>query len=190
MLNCRGPTGPTGPGITGPTGPTGPAAVAVIFLQPSIGWTSETQGANQGQNEFPVNKVNTAAAQFASGSQSFWEISDILPGYNGGDIRYQVCWFGLSADVDSVKYSFQAQMYANGDAIDQAFGAAVFVTQTNAGNGDENVTPLSGPVVIRGRVAGNGRIQFKLGREATAAPSSDFAHIAQVTGVLVFYTRA
>ena len=140
----------------------------------------------QQQIESPTNKENYIVALFANGSQTSgtWKLR--MPNdWNGGAFNVDVRWSADSAATDSVKWILQARAYDNGDTIDQAFGAAVNVTQANAGQNKLNVTtPLA--VTPAGSTTGGCTVLLQISRDA----ADSLAAVARLWMAALTYTRA
>jgi hypothetical protein len=98
----------------------------------------------------------------------------------------QFIWAADSASGNSVVWGCQARAYADSDALDQAFGAAVEVTDANNAQNDTNISAATGAITIGGSpVAGQMMIVqvYRLGSGA-----DNLAATAKLIQVILTYT--
>lgn len=181
----EGGTGPQGP--QGPQGATGAAAPKVLILYPLLGVTSLTSGAGSiKQEETATNKQNTDSVQFAQGGISYWEEDTELPGWTGGTITATYVWFAASASTNPAVWGIQGRAYSDGAVLDDTWGTAVEVTDANNGNGDVNISVVSGPVTLAGAVGGTQHVQLRGYRKGTGADT--LAATAKLLYIRIDYT--
>ena len=194
---AQGSSGPQGPqGATGSQGPqgaqgaTGTAAASQLFFVAATLWTSTTNGASGiAQIETPVNKVNTFVVDFVQGIVSYAEVDIEMPSsWDGGSFIATFYWIANSAAAQSVVWAIQAAAYANGEALDKAFGTAVEVTDANSGTNEVNISGTTAVFVASGTPAGGQHVQFRMYRDGTNV-SDTLAATARLLGVLVTYTN-
>ena len=80
----------------------------------------------------------------------------------------------------------QARAYADSDAIDQAFGGAIEVTDANNATYDENVSAATGAITIGGVPAAGQWVQFQVYRLGSGA--DNLAASACLIEVIITYT--
>jgi hypothetical protein len=191
-----GPTGPTGTpgsatntGATGPTGTPNPTLGQIILTAPG-GWASQTNGANAiNQVEAPTNHVNYIVADFLQSVQAFIEWQLALPAdYNGGTLTAVFYWLSPTASTNSVVWGLQGRAFANGNAIDAAYGTAQEVTQANGGNAVVNISTATAAITLAGTTPAAGQhAQFRAYRLGSG--SDNLAATARLLEIRVSYTR-
>jgi hypothetical protein len=165
-------------------------AVAELCLTASGSWTSLTNGASAiAQLETPTAKVNYFVVQFLQAVQSFVEWDVAMPAdWNGGTFTATFYWLAASASTNAVVWGLQGRAYADGDAIDQAFGAAAEVTDANNGNNLVNISAASAAVTLAGAsLAGGQHVQFRAYRLGSGA--DNLAATANLLEVRLTYLR-
>jgi hypothetical protein len=132
---------------------------------------SLTNGANSiTQVEAATNKENYLVVQFLQSAQSFCEWKGFLPStYDGSALVATFYWIAASALTDSVVWGLQARAYADGNAIDKAFGAAQEVTDANNGTSDVNISAATAGITPAGAPAAGQHIQFRAYRLGSGA---------------------
>jgi len=160
-----------------------------LCLTASGAWASLTNGAAAlAQLESPLNKVNYFVAEFLQAVQSFLEWDFAMPAdWDGEAVDATFHWASLAAATDSVVWGLQGRSYADGASIDQAFGAAVEVTDANHGAGFLNVSPVASAVTFAGAPAGGQHVQVRAYRLGSGA--DNLAATANLLEVRVTYGR-
>lgn len=132
---------------------------------------SLTNGANSiTQVEAGTNKVNYLVVQFLQAVQSFAEWKTVLPSsYAGTPFIATFFWIAADASLNSVVWGLQARAYADGNAIDQAYGAAQEVTDANTGTNDVNISDPSAGITAAGAPAAGQHVQFRAYRLGSGA---------------------
>ena len=80
----------------------------------------------------------------------------------------------------------QARAYTDSDALDQAFGAAVEVTDANNAQNDVNISDATGAITIAGAPAAGQMLQVKVYRLGSGA--DNLAATAKLLQVIITYT--
>lgn len=173
----------------GPPGPPGPAGSAEIFVTAAAVWQSLTNGASAiSQIETTTNKVNTFVADFLQAAQSFVEFDIPLPqDYNGGTMTAVFYWIANSASANFVVWGIQGRAYADGAALDQAFGTAIEATDANTGTNQVNISAVTAAITLAGAPAAGQHAQFRIYRLGSGA--DNLAATARFLGAKLFYTR-
>jgi hypothetical protein len=109
--------------------------------------------------------------------------------YNGGTITAIFYWVAGTASTNSVRWGLQARSYADGDAIDQAFGTAQEVTDANQANDDVNISAATPAITIGGTPAAHNFVQFRAYRNPANAADT-LAATAELLAIKITYTRA
>ncbi len=153
-------------------------------------WSSLTNGASAiAQLETPVNKVNYFVVQFLQAVQSFAEWDFAMPSdWDGGAVSAVVHWSAASASTNAVVWGVQGRAYADGAAIDQAFGAAVEVTDANHGADMLNISGVAAAIIFAGAPAGGQHVQVRAYRLGSGA--DNLAATANLLEVRIVYGRA
>ena len=188
-----GPTGPTQAGPTGPTGSTGPTGTAPsgqIILTAVGGWPSTTNGcADPQQIEYGTNDIDLWVADFDGTTDEFMQWIVVMPSdYDAGTVTAVFHWLADSASGDNVIWALQGRAYGDGEAIDQAWGTAQAVTDTNTGQNQENITAATAAITLRGTPAANEHAQFRAYRDADNV-SDDLAADARLIAIRITFTR-
>lgn len=149
---------------------------------------STTGGATAlAQTETTTNKVNFKYIEFDQSTDQSAQFSMAMPdNWDGGAITYRVYWTATSG-TGNVVWALQGRSYGDDDALDQAFGTAVTITDTLLAANDMHVTSESGNVTMAGTPAAGEMIHCKLYRDADAAGDSLTAS-ARILAVRVEYT--
>ena len=109
--------------------------------------------------------------------------------YDGGTVTAVFLWLANSANTDDVVWGMQGRAYADNDAIDQAWGAAETVTDTNNAQNDLNISAATGAITIGGGPAASELVQFRGYRDADNG-SDDLAADARLISVRITFTRS
>ena len=135
-----------------------------------------------------VNDVNIQTLDFVQAAQKYAEWTAYLPAnYTAAaTITATFVWAANSASTNSVVWGCQARAYADSDAIDQAFGAAVEVTDANNNTNDVNISAATAAITIAGAPAAGQMVQFKVYRLGSGA--DNLAATANLLQVIITYT--
>lgn len=143
-----------------------------LTLSGAGGWFSKTNPVNavQKQIELVGSLTNLFVAQFPAAVQSFFEWGYPIPSqWGSATVMARVQWLAQDASTNPVVWGLQGRIYAPGDPLDAAMGAAVETTSANTGNELMNYSATFGPITLAG-VAGSGRhAQFRLYRLGSGA---------------------
>lgn len=162
---------------------------ATLCLTAAGCWTSLTSGASAiAQLETAANKVNYFVVEFLQAVQSFSEWDLAMPDdWDGGPVSAQFCWLATSASTNAVVWGLQGRAYADGAAIDQAFGAAVEVTDANHGTDLVNISPTTAAITLAGAPAAGQHVQIRAYRLGSGA--DNLAATANLLEVRLAYGR-
>ncbi len=156
------------------------------------GWPSVTSGANPPTiTQTTTNAVNFYYIGFPDGaSATFANWAMPMPSdYNGGTITAVFYWVAGTASTNSVRWGLAARAYADGDAIDQAFGTQQQVTDANQANDDVNISAPTPAITIGGTPAAGNFVQFRANRNP-ADGADTLAATAELLAIRITYTRA
>lgn len=162
-----------------------------LFLSLAGGWTGTTApDAGFYTAETSTNKVNFRGTKFpASASDVNHEHGCIMPGnYNGGTITAKPIFYTTSTDASShtIVFSLQAVAFADGDAMDTAYGTAVTSTKTCASSIANTIIigDATAAITIANTPAGGKWVQFRTTRVGSDTHTGDIV----LLGWLVTYT--
>lgn len=170
-------------------GVTGVAPAGKLFLSATGGYPSTTNGcADPVQVEFGTNDVDKWLADFDPDSDEFMQWSVPLPSdWDGGTVTAVFYWIANSASGNSAVWGLQARAAGDGDAIDQAFGAAQTVTDANTGQNNENISTTTVAITVANAGASR-QIHWRAFRDADNV--SDNLNVdARLDGIMVTFIR-
>ncbi len=148
---------------------------------------SKTNGAiAQAMIEMPTNKQTLLLPAFPDGATKSVEWDVIVPdSYDGGTVKFKVYWTANSTSANSVKWGLKARAYGDDDALDQAYGTEVTITDANKSTAfDLNISDESEALSIGGTPAGGKLLHFCLSR--LGADAADTLTVdAYLIGVLL-----
>lgn len=161
-----------------------------ISLSAAGGWASLTNGASAiVQIESTMNLVNSFVVDFLTAVQSFFEWDFAMPSdWDGGTITAVFYWIANSASANSAVWGFQGRAYADANALDGAFGAAVEVTDANNGTNLVNQSAATGAITIAGSPGASRHVQFRAYRLGSGA--DNLAATARLLEVRLTYGRS
>ena len=136
---------------------------------------------------FTSNNIDMRVITFDGSTQEFANFTDVLPSnYDGGTVTFQAYWTGVTG-TGTVNWKLSARAYADSDAIDQATGSEVAVTDTIITNDDLHISPESGAVTIAGSPAANQLVQWRISRGAGADSNNTDQRLI---GYRIYYKKA
>ena len=105
--------------------------------------------------------------------------------WNGGAVSFVFVWTNASGlTTETVAFGIKGRAYADSDAIDQAYGTEVVVTDTWLAQNDIHITDESALVTPSGNLQGGQWCQFKITRKVA---SDDLTGDARLIGVRLKY---
>jgi hypothetical protein len=159
------------------------------FVLTSGMWVSITSGgAGAVKQEMSTNKQNCNQLQFVNGSTTYYECAFPMPAdYNGGTVAAVFYWSANSASTNSVTWGLQARCYADGDAIDQAWGTAQEVSDANGASAfTQRISSATSAITIGGSPAANQLVRWRAYRKT----GDTLAVTALLDCIQIGYTRA
>jgi hypothetical protein len=117
-------------------------------------------------------------AQWNVGMPSDWD---------GGTVTAVFYWTVTGGAAGTVIWGFQGISYGDGEAIDQAWGAAQTVTDNWIDNDVEHITAATAAVTLYGTPAAGEDVQFRAYRNATG---DTMAADARLIKIRVTFTRS
>jgi hypothetical protein len=161
-----------------------------LVLTGAGGWPSMTSGcATNVKIETPTNKQNLYVLDFDPDAIEYAEWSVEMPdAWDGGTITATLEWTANDATTNAVVWGLQGRAYADGDAIDAAWGAAQEVTDANGGTAyQRRKTAATAAITLAGSPAGGQTVQLRAYRKATAGADT-LAADARLISITVKYT--
>jgi hypothetical protein len=153
-------------------------------LTPATGHPATTAGcAVEVVSESTTNDVNLKTFDFDQTTQEHAEWSVWMPDdWNAGTVTAKFCWTAASG-TGTVTWGIQGRSFADDDAIDQAFGTGVTVTDTLLATGDIHITSATAAVTLTGAGAGE-LVQLRVYRDIADTLNAD----ARLIAVKLYYT--
>jgi hypothetical protein len=184
-------TGTSGTSGVGTSGTSGASPTGQIILTAAGSWPSITSGASSPiQGETTTNDVNFYYVSFADSVTSYTNWAMAMPSdYNGGTITAVFYWISPSASTNSVVWGLSARAFADGDALDQAFGTVQTATDANQALDDVNISAATAAITIGGTPAASNYVQFRAERQGGAGGDT-LAAVAELLQIRITYTRA
>jgi hypothetical protein len=170
----------------------GGSVTGQLVLTAGGGWPSITNGCQSPTlAQTTTNAVNFYYLGFADAAQTFANWAMPMPSdYNGGTITAVFYWVTSVATAADVVWGIQARAYNDSDALDQAFGTAQTVTDTNnSAIDDVNISAATSAITIGGTPAAGSYVQFRVYRDG-AAVGDTLTAVAELLSVRITYTRA
>jgi hypothetical protein len=175
-----------------PSGGGGGSVTGQLVLTAGGGWPSITNGCQSPTlAQTTTNQVNFYYLGFADAAQTFANWAMPMPSdYNGGTITAVFYWTAPVATAAAVVWGIQARAYNDSDLLDQAFGTAQTVTDTNnSAIDDVNISAATSAITIGGTPAAGSYVQFRVYRDG-AAVGDTLTAVAELLSVRITYTRA
>jgi hypothetical protein len=175
-----------------PSGGGGGSVTGQLILTAGGGWPSITNGCQSPTlAQTTTNQVNFYYLGFADAAQTFANWAMPMPSdYNGGTITAVFYWVAPVATAADVVWGIQARAYNDSDLLDQAFGTAQTVTDTNnSAIDDVNISAATSAITIGGTPAAGSYVQFRVYRDG-AAVGDTLTAVAELLSVRITYTRA
>lgn len=108
--------------------------------------------------------------------------------YDGGAVKFRFVWTTDSGGAsETVTFELSGRAYADDDAIDQAVGTAVEVSDTWIADGDVHISTWSGDVTLAGTPAGGQLVHLEITRDVS---EDDLGGDARLIAVQIKYQQA
>jgi len=128
---------------------------------------------------YDFDTTTSESAQFAIQMPKSWDESTLI---------VQTVWSHPSTATNfGVVWEVAAVAFADGDALDTAFGTAVSMTDTGATTDDVYISPESSALTVAGSPSAEEYVIFKVSR-AVANGSDTLAVDARLHGIKIHYT--
>lgn len=146
-----------------------------------------TAGAAAGSSETTTHKVMRRTLDFDATAIEYAQFSIAMPkAWNCGTVNFQALW-QASGGSGGVVFALQGLALSDGEALDNAFGTAVTVTDTLSAANVLHLSSESPAVTLAGSPAAGDLILFQIFRDPTHAADT-LAQDAALLGVRLFYT--
>jgi hypothetical protein len=145
--------------------------------------------------ETTTNKVMRYVLAFDPDTDQFAQFSLYLPkGFNGGTVTARFKWSHPATTTDfDVTWALQARAFTNDDALDQAFGTAVTVSDAGGTTGDTYTSAETAALTIAGTPTGQKTARFQVYRDTDGngtAGDDDLAVVAYLEEVILTLTMS
>jgi len=164
-------------------------AVRSIILTAGGAMRNTTSGAGRTQREAATNLQNYITLDYddTTAEKATWVVS--LPdNYDGGTITAIVYWRPAThAAGGTTVWGIRGRSYGDNEAIDQAFGTEVTVSDDSIVTGNVHITAASSAITLGGTPAG-GELAIIEVRRAVADAADDLVGDAYLIGVKLEYT--
>lgn len=160
----------------------------IVLMAPG-GWPAVTAGcAAPATYEAPTNKQTIYFLAFDKVTLENAEWTVIMPdNWDGLAINATFHWMANDATNNAVVWGIKARAYGDGDAIDQAYGAAATVTDLNGSAAYKKMaSAATGDITVGGAPAGGQMVQFRVYRD-TADGADTLDTDALLLGVKIEY---
>lgn len=156
-----------------------------LFLSAAGAYPATTTGcAAAALSEASTNKQNYYGLGFDTSADEYCCWTTVMPdNWDGGTVTAIFYWTATGGSGD-VNFAIQGRAYANDDAIDQAYGTAVGVTDTLITAGDVHITAATGAVTIGGSPAGGQMVMWRVYRDVS---EDNIAQDVLLLGVKIEY---
>jgi hypothetical protein len=153
-------------------------------------WPSTNEGsAALATSESATNKQNTRSLDFdgVGATDEKAEFTVIMPDdWNAGTITYKIWWTAAGGSAaQTVEWNVQARAYANDDAIDQAWGTEIAVSDALIATGDIHRTSESDALTVGGTPSAGEIVQFRIYRDVS---DDTLAADAKLLGIKLYFT--
>lgn len=153
-----------------------------ISLTPGFLAPTTTAGcATVATEEFTTNDVDYRHLAFDSSStESAFAVVQMPDSWDAGVIQYRYSWYDDTGTTSqTVNFSLAGRSYADGDAIDQAIGTAVTLSDSH-GTGGIRTSAWSGNVTLAGTPSAGEIVYLKLTRNPGSDTLTEDANLVQV----------
>lgn len=139
--------------------------------------------------EAATNDIDYDVLDFDASSDENAFVNFQMPdSYNGGVIQFRYVWTNASgSSAQTVVFELSGRSFANDDAIDQAVGTPVEVSDTWIAQGDIHISAWSGDVTLAGSPAGGQWVHFEVMRDVS---EDDLTGDARLMDVQIRYKQA
>jgi hypothetical protein len=148
-----------------------------------------TGGCSAGTSESSTHKVNLYELLFDQSTDQFAQATVVMPSnWDGGTITAKFYWTAASGTGDVV-WVIQGRAFADGNAIDQAFGAQQSVTDTLTVNNQVQISSATSAITLAGTPSAGNLVVFQMWRNGDDAGDT-LNGSAYLIGVDITYTAS
>lgn len=162
----------------------------IITLTPGFIKPTTTSGcSNPTQVEAGTNDIDYDVLDFdASSDENAYCNFQMPDSYDGGVIQFRYIWTNASGlTTETVVFELSGRAFANDDAIDQAVGTPIEVSDTWIAQGDIHVSAWSGDVTLAGSPAGGQWVHLEIMRDVS---EDNLTGDARLIAVQIRYKQA
>lgn len=136
--------------------------------------------------ESAVNKVDYWVLDFdTTTSESAFLTIRMPEDWNADGVFFEIVWTTASGlATETVVWGVKGRCYSDDDAVDQAYGTEVNITDTFLAQGDIHITQDSDPVTLSGNLIPGNWCQFRISRKTA---SDNLTGDARLIGVRIKY---
>lgn len=148
-----------------------------------------TNGAAVGATELATNRIQLATLDFDAATIEYAQFAVAMPkSWNESTVSFIPHWSHAATTVNfGVVWGLRAMARSDGEALDNAMGTGVTVTDTGGTTSSLYIAPESGAVTIGSTPAAQDLVIFEVYRDATNG-SDTMAVDARLTGITLFIT--
>lgn len=155
------------------------------FLKPTTtGGCADSEKLEAGTNDIDFD----ALAFDASTDERAYANFQMPNSWNGGAIQFRYIWSNASGlTTETVEFELKGRAYADSDAIDQATGSAVAVSDTWLAQNDIHISGWSADVTLAGSPAGGQWVHIEIMRDVS---DDNLTGDARLIAVQIRYKQA
>jgi len=160
-----------------------------IMLTPGFLKPTTTDGCSAvTQVEAGTNDIDYDVLDFdASSDENAYANLQMPDSWDGGVIQFRYIWTNAGGGAaETVVLELSGRSYANDDAIDQAVGTAIEVSDTWIAQGDIHISAWSGDVTLAGGPAAGEWVHLELMRDVS---EDDLTGDARLIGIQIRYKQ-
>lgn len=152
---------------------------------------SQTSGAYPSGIEDDTNDLTRSCMIFGTDADTSAEFALPMPdNWDGGTLKARLFWSAPSGSAgDDIGFSLAARALADDDALDQALGTAVTITDDLIAVGDLHISAASAAMTVAGTPDGGQLVRFKLTRDHDYGAAALAADV-QVLGVQIQFNTS
>lgn len=166
-----------------------PLGKHTIFVPAGAMTPATTNGAARGSGETATNKVMRSTLDFDASVEEFAQFGVQMPrGWDESTLIAQFIWSHLSTATNfGVVWGVEAVAFADGDALDAAWGTEVATADIGGTTDDIFISPESAAITVAGSPGNEEYVMFRITRVVGNA-SDTMAVDARLHGVKIHYT--
>jgi hypothetical protein len=150
-------------------------------------WPSTTNGcAALAKTEYATNDIDLQTLDFDQTTQEHAQYTWMSPDkWNAGTVTFKAIWTAAAGvAAETVAWNLQGRAYADDDAIDQAWGTEVEVSDALIATGDIHIAAESAAITLAGTPVAGEPVQFRIFRDVA---NDDLAGDAKLIGLKIYY---